>query len=106
VKLLEYVHLGIPVIAPRLLAIQYYFGEDQVCITSRGCGRTGRLYPPSLCGSREAGGAGAEERRVREEFPLDTLKFELFKVIDECLGKCVRLRHRPRQNISASTSTL
>ena len=30
VKLLEYVHLGIPVIAPRLKAIQYYFSEDQV----------------------------------------------------------------------------
>ena len=30
VKLLEYVFLGIPVIAPRLRTIQYYFREDQV----------------------------------------------------------------------------
>ena len=30
VKLLEYVHMGIPVIAPRLKTIQYYFSEDQV----------------------------------------------------------------------------
>jgi len=30
VKLLEYVHLGIPAIAPRLMTIQYYFAEDQV----------------------------------------------------------------------------
>ena len=30
VKLLEYVHLGIPAIAPSLMTIQHYFGEDQV----------------------------------------------------------------------------
>lgn len=30
VKLLEYVQLGIPAIAPRLMTIQYYFAEDQV----------------------------------------------------------------------------
>ncbi|MDR3724604.1 MAG: glycosyltransferase family 4 protein [Terracidiphilus sp.] len=30
VKLLEYVYFAIPVIAPRLLAIQHYFSEDQV----------------------------------------------------------------------------
>jgi glycosyltransferase involved in cell wall biosynthesis len=30
VKMLEYVMMGIPVLAPRLMAIQYYFSEDKV----------------------------------------------------------------------------
>ena len=88
VKLLEYVHLGIPVIAPRLLAIQYYFGEDQVVYYEPGdvdgladCIR--RLY------------ADPEKRAVlarksaefAKSFHWDTLKFELFKVIDEWPGQ-------------------
>jgi glycosyltransferase involved in cell wall biosynthesis len=31
VKMLEYVALGIPVVAPRLKTIQYYFADDMVC---------------------------------------------------------------------------
>lgn len=84
VKLLEYVHLGIPVIAPRLLAIQYYFGEDQVeyyepgdvdemadCIV--------RLY-------RDPGKRSELVRKSAEfgkKFHWDVLKEDLFKVIDD-----------------------
>jgi len=31
VKMLEYVALGIPVIVPRLKAIEYYFSDEMVC---------------------------------------------------------------------------
>ena len=71
VKLLEYVHLGIPVIAPRLLAIQYYFREDQVAYYEPGdVDELAELHPASLCKSRGAGGTCQEERRVRKELSL------------------------------------
>jgi glycosyltransferase involved in cell wall biosynthesis len=83
VKLLEYVHLGIPVIAPRLLAIQYYFGEDQVAFYEPGdvdelAGSICRLYADP--------GKRAELARKSAEFAKrfhwDRLKEELYKVID------------------------
>jgi glycosyltransferase involved in cell wall biosynthesis len=84
VKLLEYVHLGIPVIAPRLLAIQYYFSEDQVAYYQPGdvdelaeciC----RLYAdPEKRG--ELARKGAE---FAKKFSWDTLKEELYKVVDD-----------------------
>jgi glycosyltransferase involved in cell wall biosynthesis len=84
VKLLEYVHLGIPVIAPRLLAIQYYFREDQV-----------EYYEPGdvdeladcICRLYADPGKRAELARKSAEFARkfswDTLKEELFKVVDD-----------------------
>ena len=84
VKLLEYVHLGIPVIAPRLLAIQYYFGEDQV-----------EYYEPGDvdelvdCICRLYADPGKREELVRKgaefakKFSWDTLKEELYKVVDD-----------------------
>jgi glycosyltransferase involved in cell wall biosynthesis len=84
VKLLEYVHLGIPVIAPRLLAIQYYFSEDQVAYYQPGdvdelaeciC----RLYAdPEKRG--ELARKGAE---FAKKFSWDTLKEELYQVVDD-----------------------
>lgn len=84
VKLLEYVHLGIPAIAPRLLAIQYYFREDQVAYYEPGdvddlAKSIQRLYANE--------GERAELARNSAEFARrlhwDSLKEELFKVIDE-----------------------
>jgi len=83
VKMLEYVHLGIPVIAPRLLVIQYYFSQEQVA-----------YYEPedvyglaaTLC--RLYGDAGERAERAEraaeflEEFGWETLKEELFKAVD------------------------
>jgi glycosyltransferase involved in cell wall biosynthesis len=84
VKLLEYVHLGIPVIAPRLLAIQYYFGEDQVAYYEPGnvdeladCIR--RLYADA---GKRAELARKSAKFVRE-FNWETLKEELYRVIDD-----------------------
>lgn len=88
VKLLEYVHLGIPVIAPRLLAIQYYFREDQVAYYEPGdvdglANCIQRLY--------ESAGERAELARNSAEFAKrlhwDALKEELYKVIDEWPGQ-------------------
>jgi glycosyltransferase involved in cell wall biosynthesis len=83
VKMLEYVHLGIPVIAPRLLAIQYYFGEDQAAYYEPGdvdglAATICRLY----------GDAGERAERAEraagflEKFGWETLQEELFKAVD------------------------
>ena len=84
VKLLEYVHLGIPVIAPRLLAIQYYFGEDQVAYYEPGdvC-----ALAECICRLYKDPGMRAELARksagFANSFHWDILKEELFKVIDD-----------------------
>jgi len=84
VKLLEYVHLGIPVIAPRLLAIQYYFSEDQVAYYQPGdvdelaeC--INRLYADPEKRA-ELARNGAE---FAKKFSWETLKDELYKVVDD-----------------------
>jgi glycosyltransferase involved in cell wall biosynthesis len=84
VKLLEYVHLGIPVIAPRLLAIQYYFREDQL-----------EYYEPgdvdelAECICRLYRDPGKRVELVRnsaefaKKFSWDKLKEDLYKVVDD-----------------------
>jgi glycosyltransferase involved in cell wall biosynthesis len=71
------------VIAPRLLAIQYYFGEDQL-----------EYYEPGnvdelaecICRLYADPGKRAELARnsaeFAKDFSWDTLKEELFKVVD------------------------
>jgi glycosyltransferase involved in cell wall biosynthesis len=87
VKLLEYVHLGIPVIAPRLLAIQYYFTPDQVEYYEPGnvdeladciC----RLYAEPARRA-ELARNGAE---FAKKFRWDLLKEELYKVVDDAVA--------------------
>jgi glycosyltransferase involved in cell wall biosynthesis len=84
VKLLEYVHLGIPVIAPRLLAIQYYFSEDQVAYYE-----PGDVDELSACIRRLYANPGERAELARRsaefarKFRWDVLKDELFKVIDD-----------------------
>jgi len=84
VKLLEYVHLGIPVIAPRLLAIQYYFSEDQVAYYE-----PGDVEELAECIRRLYANPGERTELVRKsaefakKFHWDGLKEELYKVIDE-----------------------
>jgi len=84
VKLLEFVHLGIPVIAPRLLAIQYYFREDQL-----------EYYEPgdvdelAECICRLYRDPGKRVELVRnsaefaKKFSWDKLKEDLYKVVDD-----------------------
>jgi glycosyltransferase involved in cell wall biosynthesis len=84
VKLLEYVHLGIPVIAPRLLAIQYYFGEDQVLYYEPGdvdelADSICRLYADPEKGE----GLALKGAEFAKKFNWDTLKEELYKVVDD-----------------------
>lgn len=83
VKLLEYVHLGIPVIAPRLQAIQYYFAENQVAFFEPGdldgfvaCIR--RLYQ-NPC-ERES--LSRNCAAFVQNFSWEILKQDLFKVVD------------------------
>lgn len=88
VKLLEYVHLGIPVIAPRLLAIQYYFAEDQVAYYEPGdvdelAACIKRLYDNPAERAELARKSAEFAQRLR----WDALQLELFKVIDEWPGQ-------------------
>jgi glycosyltransferase involved in cell wall biosynthesis len=91
VKLLEYVHLGIPVIAPRLLAIQYYFGEDQVVYYEPG---DVDELADSICRLYADPGKRAELARksaeFAKEFNWDKLKEELYKVIDNGIASTPR----------------
>jgi glycosyltransferase involved in cell wall biosynthesis len=83
VKLLEYVHLGIPAIAPRLLAIQYYFGEDQVAYYEPGdveelAGCITRLYADPAKRAHMA----LKSAEFANKFHWDNFKEDLYKVID------------------------
>jgi glycosyltransferase involved in cell wall biosynthesis len=84
VKLLEYVHLGIPVIAPRLMTIQYYFNENQVAFYEPGdvddlAATICRLYADPAKRA-ELARNGAEFAR---SLSWDTLKEKLYAVIDD-----------------------
>ena len=83
VKLLEYVYLGIPVIVPRLKAIQYYFAEHQVAYYEPGnvdelaaCIRRLYQYPDE----RESLARNSAE--FARKFSWETLKEDLFQVVD------------------------
>jgi glycosyltransferase involved in cell wall biosynthesis len=83
VKLLEYVHLGIPVIAPRLRTIEYYFTEGQVAYYEPGnadelaaCIR--RLYVNAMERAKLSQACMA----FVEKFNWQVLKEDLFKVVD------------------------
>jgi glycosyltransferase involved in cell wall biosynthesis len=83
VKLLEYVYLGIPVIAPRLRAIQYYFAEDQVAYYEPGdldelAACICRLYQ----NPRERELLARNSARFAETFNWETFKEDLFEVVD------------------------
>ncbi len=83
VKLLEYVHLGIPAIVPRLMTIQYYFGEDQVEYYEPGndeemAGAIRRLYADAQKRA-ELARRGAE---FAKRFNWEAFKPELYGVID------------------------
>ena len=84
VKLLEYVHLGIPVIAPRLLAIQYYFSARQVEYYE-----PGDVDEMAECMRRLFADPARRAELVRnsaefaKKFHWDELKEDLYRVIDE-----------------------
>lgn len=86
VKLLEYVHLGIPVIAPRLLAIQHYLSEEDVVYYEPGnvdalAAGLCRLY----ANPAERAELARKSAEFAKSFHWDKLKEELYSVID---GRC------------------
>lgn len=83
VKMLEYVHLGIPVIAPRLHTIEYYFADGQVAYYEPGnadelAACIQRLYLDPM--EREE--LARRSAAFAERFNWETLKEDLFNVVD------------------------
>lgn len=84
VKLLEYVHLGIPAVVPKLNVIQYYFKEDAVA-----------YYVPEDISSMQTaicGVLGDRHKRKRliqnaqlcvAKYSWDDMKTQLFRVVDD-----------------------
>ena len=84
VKLLEYVHFGIPVIAPRLKTIQYYFAEDQVAYYEPGnvndlAATICRLY----ANPQKRAELALKAAEFANVLSWETLKEKLFQVIDD-----------------------
>ena len=84
VKLLEYAHLGIPVIAPRLMTIQYYFGDDQVAYYEPGdvdalADVIRQLYKDE----KKRVDLGLKGKAFAKNFCWDSFKERLYRVIDE-----------------------
>jgi glycosyltransferase involved in cell wall biosynthesis len=84
VKLLEYAYLGIPVIAPHLKTIAYYFNDEQICGFEPGVSASMaeaivRLYQSPTLSAELARNAAEVVRALNWE----TLQAELFRVVDE-----------------------
>lgn len=83
VKMLEYMYFGIPVIAPRLKAIQYYFGEDDLAYYE-----PGDVHELANAMCRLYADAGKREELARKgadfskSFCWETFREELFRVVD------------------------
>jgi glycosyltransferase involved in cell wall biosynthesis len=86
VKLLEYVYLGIPVVAPRLHTIQYYFDEQSVAFYDAGdAGQLAELMT-SLWNdpSRRLAMATRAQERI-SSLSWESMKDSLFEVVDRPL---------------------
>ena len=84
VKMLEYAHFGIPVIAPRLLAIQYYFTDENVLYYEPGnvdqlAEAMQRMYNDPELRARLSAGI----TKFAQEFNWEHFKLDLYKVIDD-----------------------
>jgi glycosyltransferase involved in cell wall biosynthesis len=83
VKLLEYAHLGIPAVAPRLPAITHYFGDDALAFYEPGDARS---MSGAICDALADPEGSARRRHAASAFARrhawDTLKHDLFSVID------------------------
>jgi glycosyltransferase involved in cell wall biosynthesis len=83
VKLLEYVHLGIPVIAPRLRTIQHYLSETEVAYYE-----AGNVDDLAACIERLYRNPAERESLAKnaavfaQKFSWDSLKLDLYKVVD------------------------
>lgn len=88
VKLLEYAHLGIAAIAPRLRAIQYYFEDDQVAYYE-----PGDSVELASCIRRLYADPHAQEQLVQrsaeflQRFNWEVFKQELYNVVDAVHAK-------------------
>ncbi len=83
VKLLEYVHLGIPVIAPRLRTIEYYFTEDQVAYYEPGnAGELAACIRRLYLNPVERDALARHSMAFAESFNWEMFKEDLFKVVD------------------------
>lgn len=83
VKLLEYVHLGIPVVAPQLLTIMHYFPETTIAYYKPGDVQAFADTIVHMLASPEERREKARLAKTRlEGFAWHTMKYNLFNTID------------------------
>jgi len=87
VKLLEYVHLGIPVMAPRLMTIQYYFAEDQLAYYEPGDeDELADLILLLYANPRKRADLAKKGAEFAKQLNWETLKEKLYNVVDGAPG--------------------
>lgn len=87
VKLLEYVQLGIPTIAPRLMTIQYYFSERQVEYYEAGnVDEMAAAIRGLYADAEKRAELGRQGTEFVRHFNWDLFKHDLYRVIDGDMG--------------------
>lgn len=83
VKLLEYVQLGIPAIAPRLMTIRYYFGEQQVEYFEPGnIDELAEAIRDLYHRAEKREGLVKRSAEFAQRFNWDVFKEDLYRVVD------------------------
>jgi len=84
VKLLEYIHLGIPAVVPKLSAIQYYFDEDAVAYFVPGNVSSLQSAICGLLSDRDKRERLIEKAQLFcRKYSWDCMKTQLFRVLDD-----------------------
>ncbi|MBN1959831.1 MAG: glycosyltransferase family 4 protein [Deltaproteobacteria bacterium] len=83
VKLLEYVHLGIPAIAPRLPVIKHYFSEDALAFYEPGnCESMATAIINTIKDQESTNMRRLQASTFARQYQWDNLKHDLYSVID------------------------
>ena len=84
VKLLEYVHLGIPAVVPKLSAIQYYFEDDAVAYYVPGNISSLQTAICELLGDRDKRERLKKKAQLfSRKYSWEHMKTQLFRVVDD-----------------------